>query len=95
MVIRYKHWAVDGVPAHKAIRGSVEYVFLDTEQGMCDVRDLEGVKFLLSRPSNYELAYEAYGCSFGADGKQVDHVPAMPAAVVESAPVAKSQRKTR
>ena len=72
MLIRYKHWSVDGVPAHKAVRGGTEYVFLDSEQGICDVRDRVGIEYLLARPVNYELAFEVYGIAFGPDGKQLD-----------------------
>ena len=71
MLIRYKHWAVDGVSAHKAIRGASEYVFLDADAGLCDVRDRVGIEYLLARPANYELAYEVFGITFGADGQQV------------------------
>ena len=73
MLIRFRHWAVAGVPAHKAIRGSSEYVFLDTDQGLCDVRDREGIEYLLARSVNYELAYERYGVTF-VNGQEVETV---------------------
>ena len=72
MYIRYRHWATDGVPAFKTTRGPTEYVFLDTEQGISDVRDREGIVFLLARPMNFELVYERYGVQFGTDGKEVE-----------------------
>ena len=72
MLIRYKWWDTDGLPAHKAIRGSVEYVFLDAAHGLCDVRDRLGIEYLLERKANYELAYEQYHISFDAQGQQVE-----------------------
>ena len=73
MLIRFKHWATDGVPAHKAIRGGTEYVFLDTDEGVCDVRDQTGIEYLLARPANYEVAYDRYGVTF-VNGQEVETV---------------------
>lgn len=83
MLIRFKWWATDGVPAHKAVRGAVEYVFLDTNHGLCDVRDRKGVEYLLARPANYELAYDHLTppVMFDADGQQVAVGPPVGSAV--------------
>ena len=42
--------------------------------GLCDVRDREGMAYLLARSANYELAYEAFGIAFDAEGRQVNAV---------------------
>jgi len=84
MWIRYKHAMVDGVPAHKAIRGASEYVFLDTEDGVCEVRDRAGIEYLLARPANYEIAFEKYGIVFDVTGKEVEVAPTT-ATTVETA----------
>ena len=92
MLIRFKHWDTDGVPAHKAIRGAVEYLFLDSAKGLCDVRDREGIAYLLARSANYELAYEVFGIAFDADGHQVtpQTTGVIPAVDVSAATVAAS-----
>ena len=72
MLIRYRWWDTDGVSAHKAIRGATEYVFLDSEHGLCDVRDRVGIEYLLARSANYELAYDRYGVTFDAQGREVE-----------------------
>ena len=74
MLIRFKHWEIGGVPAHKALDGPREYVFLDAELGLCDVRHRKGIEFLLARPTNYELVYEHYGVHFDAQGNE-QHAP--------------------
>ena len=75
MLLRYRHWNVDGVSAHKAIRGAAEYVFLDSDHGVCDVRDREGIEYLLERKANYEVAFEKYNIFFDAQGQQVEVTP--------------------
>lgn len=67
MQIRFRHWSTDGVPAHKASHGARDYVFLDADEGICDVRDRAGIEFLLARPANYEIAK----LQFDAAGWQV------------------------
>lgn len=93
MLIRYKWWDADGVSAHKAIRGGTEYVFLDSDEGVCDARDRAGIEFLLARPANYELAYDRYGVMFGADGKEVEVAVGTPP--VDAAPVAQEPSSKR
>jgi len=72
MLIRYRHWATDGLPVHTKQLGLSRLIFDDAQQGILDVRSKTHIDALLRDTSHaYEIAYEVYGVFFDAQGQEI------------------------
>lgn len=68
--LRVRDWDRDGVPARKAVVGTREYPFLDSEGGVCFIPTKQDAEYLLRHENHaYELAWERHGIVFDAQGR--------------------------